>query len=489
METNNTNQQSQPNPTSPQIEAPLNPVPKRRINLLILIVAIFLILIVGVTAYYLGTKGSNKSATQIPLPQIQTPSTPSFKNRLVYLKMDKNNSGNTTLLEYDLNSNKDLNFSGNSLVQPNDQGEPSKVLSPNKTKLAIISKNNNGELIIFDLNNLTSKTLVTNLWPKDAYYNNNYINSEVVWSPNGKQLAFNAGANGGPQVYIINSDGTNQKQITSDPGTSKVSIDWSPDNKKLVYRTEQIHVFPSGGTGYQGNTAELKIFNLDESKETQVVPADDQSREVLGLNHFYSSRITISWRNNQELISLYSYPFEDNPLKGVWTYFLETNKATQLLAWNLDPNGVYRPLNGYLELEKYDEKAATLSIKVLKLVDDTSEDFVVPNYDKPLGHSLSENHQFVTYQNSKGFWIYNLQTKQAVQVMDLAGKDYTYAGGNMWSPDYKKLIFGAHVATGGGSGNIQVPQSELDNQGTYMVNSDGTSVTKLPIDEEILTWF
>lgn len=63
METNTTNQQSQPNSSLPQMQPSLNPTSNQKGNFLIPIGITFLILIVGAGAYYLSTR-QKQSITQ-----------------------------------------------------------------------------------------------------------------------------------------------------------------------------------------------------------------------------------------------------------------------------------------------------------------------------------------------------------------------------------------------------------------------------------------
>lgn len=60
MEINNTNQQSKPSQSSPQVQSSLNPTPNQKGNFLIPIGVIFLILVVGVGGYYLGKTRSHQ---------------------------------------------------------------------------------------------------------------------------------------------------------------------------------------------------------------------------------------------------------------------------------------------------------------------------------------------------------------------------------------------------------------------------------------------
>jgi len=50
----------------------------------------------------------------------------------------------------------------------------------------------------------------------------------VCWSPDGTKLAFNKIGNGiESHIYIINADGSNLKQITTEPGVCDRSVSWS----------------------------------------------------------------------------------------------------------------------------------------------------------------------------------------------------------------------------------------------------------------------
>lgn len=64
METNNTDQQSQPNPSLPQIQSSLKPTPNQKGNFLIAVGLIFLILVIEAGAYYLGTQKSKSPKSQ-----------------------------------------------------------------------------------------------------------------------------------------------------------------------------------------------------------------------------------------------------------------------------------------------------------------------------------------------------------------------------------------------------------------------------------------
>lgn len=75
METSNTDQQPKLNQPSPQIQPSSNIVPNQKGNFIILIGVVFLILIVGIGAYYLGQQTSKKTQPSGQEQSVTNPST------------------------------------------------------------------------------------------------------------------------------------------------------------------------------------------------------------------------------------------------------------------------------------------------------------------------------------------------------------------------------------------------------------------------------
>ncbi len=72
---------------------------------------------------------------------------------------------------------------------------------------------------------------------KISHLNENNIyaseNKYPKYSPDGNSIAYTSQSNGGaPQIWVMNSDGTNQKQLTETQG---YGCDWSPDGEWIIY--------------------------------------------------------------------------------------------------------------------------------------------------------------------------------------------------------------------------------------------------------------
>ena len=55
-----------------------------------------------------------------------------------------------------------------------------------------------------------------------------------VWSPDGKQIAFNRSIDYQASIYVMNADGTAPTMVVSEPGAPNV-LGWSPDGGQIVY--------------------------------------------------------------------------------------------------------------------------------------------------------------------------------------------------------------------------------------------------------------
>lgn len=81
---------------------------------------------------------------------------------------------------------------------------------------------------------------------------------EVSWSPDGSQLAFSSMQNGKWNIYLMRVDGSELKQITSDPEVMNFGCSWSPDGKRMVFSAKRgekakgdIYVMNADGSGVQ----------------------------------------------------------------------------------------------------------------------------------------------------------------------------------------------------------------------------------------------
>lgn len=62
----------------------------------------------------------------------------------------------------------------------------------------------------------------------------------AMWSPDGKQFTFNTNRDGNYEVYLMNADGSNQRNVSQAPDSTEGLADWSPDGKRLVLYSDRL---------------------------------------------------------------------------------------------------------------------------------------------------------------------------------------------------------------------------------------------------------
>lgn len=101
--------------------------------------------------------------------------------------------------------------------------------SKEENKVAFLSdRSGKIDLFVVDLDGNNLKNLTSKLKTVDANANDIWA-YKVSWSPNGKQIVFNAMTNDGLELFIVNADGTELHQIT-DNNDSDITPFWTNIN-------------------------------------------------------------------------------------------------------------------------------------------------------------------------------------------------------------------------------------------------------------------
>jgi Tol biopolymer transport system component len=88
-----------------------------------------------------------------------------------------------------------------------------------------------------------------------------------AWSPDGSRIAFVSDRTGVPQIWLMNANGSDPRQLTFDPARKDQVPDWSPDGTMIAYAT----LDPALGS-------DIWIVNADGTGQRRVT--NDQARQI-----------------------------------------------------------------------------------------------------------------------------------------------------------------------------------------------------------------
>jgi TolB protein len=76
---------------------------------------------------------------------------------------------------------------------------------------------------------------------------------DPAWSPDGRKIAFVSDRTGNSEVYVMNADGTGQRNLTRNPAFD-ADPTWSPDARKIAFASNRdgkygVYVMNADGSG------------------------------------------------------------------------------------------------------------------------------------------------------------------------------------------------------------------------------------------------
>jgi TolB protein len=169
----------------------------------------------------------------------------------------------------------------------------SPVWSPDGKRLAFVQGDRRGNSDIMTLDLVAGKAR--------RLTDGNGINTEPTWNPNGNQIAFTSDREGGPQVFLMQDDGSNLRRLTGE-GSYNASPSWSPNVAMIAY----VSRFEGKFDLFVYKLGEGKAYQITTGVSTSESPAwsPDERRLVFTSNRFGSSQLFTTDLSGRQIVRL-----------------------------------------------------------------------------------------------------------------------------------------------------------------------------------------
>jgi len=484
-------------------------------------VLLLLILILLLGGYFYLQKQNSKKTNQnnnsgsLTKQQTDLLNQKASGNTVVYLSVSDDN-GLYSFWSYDLGNNH-KKIIGTPFLPLKQEGV-SIAVSPNNKYIAVVGekqlpssvtqnyhgyKDYNGYkgriyLSIFSIDDFSTKTLVDNLIPTNDYANTLYINTGVAWSPDSKQVVFLSGQSGKPELWITNINGSGLKQITNDSTpTVKTDYSWSPDGTKILYRTNLSIKTPVGTEATETTGPSIiKVYDLTKGVESVISSSNSQNPILKQLtNEYYIRNKRLQWLDSDSITLVFeSFSDESKPdTQGIWKLSLSTMEPKRIVAKPIDPNEDFytSPDRKNIVFTTHREgvkpgvgiQSAEITSWIVNM--DTQEITPLPN--KVRNAVWSSDSKYLCFDDFKGLWVYSLESKQTTKLVGLTGKDHTSFPAITFSSDSNKIMYQQVVNLY--LGNTELTKDEDEQQGTWIINRDGTGLTRFSESAIPMLWY
>jgi len=218
------------------------------------------------------------------------------------------------------------------------------------------------------------------------------------YSPDGKKILFTSDAGGGDNIWVMNRDGSEARQVTKENFRLLNNACWTPDGQYIVARK---HFTSSRSLG----AGEMWLYHLTGGNGLQLTTRKNDQQDV-----------------NEPVVSP----------DGRYVYFSEDMYPGGYFQYNKDPN------NQIFAIRRYDRQKGTL-------------ENITGGPGGAVRPQLSHNGKYLSFikrvRTSTVLYLRNLETAEEWPIYDKLSKDqqeaWTVFGsytGYAWTPDDKQIV-------------------------------------------------
>jgi Tol biopolymer transport system component len=184
-----------------------------------------------------------------------------------------------------------------------------------------------------------------------ALTNSPGYDAEGSYSPDGKQIVFCSNRNGNLELYIMDADGGNVRQLTHAPGCYNGGPFFSPDGKRVIFRSDrkkkdhlQLYVINADGSGERALTDNLEWvywapFWYKDNKHIIFTAADHSNPavrpnyDVWWMDIDSGKKVRLTYAPGQDVLPV----FNADCTKLMWTSTRDGRQPAQLYMADFVP--------------------------------------------------------------------------------------------------------------------------------------------------------
>jgi TolB protein len=284
-----------------------------------------------------------------------------------------------------------------------------------------------------------------------------HLNNEPAWSPDGTQIAFASDRKGNDDIFVMNSDGSQVRQLTSNPfaylyfifgNADDYGPTWSADGKRIA--------FVSGRDNTMWGYVDTDIFIVDRDGRNVVKWKGSQFGRVEKYPAWDPGGccITYSVSTDPGYLKTSAYSIYGAVIDSGASTQLTNDEATNYApTWSPDGSRIAFETNRNVD---YDLYVMNYDGSDLTQLTNTPEIIEASPAWSPDGKRIA----FVAGQRKGDIYLMDADGTHVVQLTHASASSYDPA----WSPDGKRIVF---VSDEGGVENI------------YVMDADGTNIVQL----------